>query len=109
MSKFDSFLKTAAYLANLVIEDIQKQGNQHEENIEENPQNNKRELRDWSTILGVTKNATNDEIKSAYKRKISAYHPDKLASLGENYRALAEEDSKEINQAYQEIRAERGF
>ena len=38
----------------------------------------------------------------AYKRRISEYHPDKVAQMGEEIRALAERRSKEINAAYDE-------
>ncbi|WP_339078656.1 DnaJ domain-containing protein [Novacetimonas hansenii] len=69
----------------------------------------KKSERPWNIVLDVKENATNDEIKAAYKRKIVSYHPDKLSSLGDEYRALAEEDSKEINKAYQEIKEQRGF
>ena len=46
--------------------------------------------------------ATRAEISHAYKRRISEYHPDKVAHLGEEIRAVAERRSKEINVAYEE-------
>ena len=56
----------------------------------------------WWVVLGVPRIATRDEIARAYKRKISAYHPDKVAAMGEEIRAVADEKSKQINAAYDE-------
>lgn len=58
--------------------------------------------RPWWEVLGVPQIATRDEIARAYKRSISEYHPDKVAHLGEEIRAVAERRSKEINAAYDE-------
>jgi DnaJ-class molecular chaperone len=51
--------------------------------------------RDYYEILGVSKTATQKEIKSAYRKMALKYHPDK------NKSADAEEKFKEINEAYQ--------
>lgn len=56
--------------------------------------------RAWWAVLGVPRIATRAEISRAYKRKISEYHPDKVAQMGAEIRALAEQRSKEINAAY---------
>lgn len=58
--------------------------------------------RPWWEVLGVPQMATRNEIAAAYKRRISEYHPDKVAHLGEEIRAVAERRSKEINAAYDE-------
>jgi preprotein translocase subunit Sec63 len=54
-------------------------------------------------VLGLDRNATSEEIKAAYKRLASQYHPDKVSHLGEEFRILAEEKFKEIQKAYQEL------
>ena len=51
-------------------------------------------------ILGVRPSATHSEIKAAYRSRIQEYHPDKVASLGPELRALAEEKTKLIIEAY---------
>ncbi|MDR1087635.1 MAG: molecular chaperone DnaJ [Endomicrobium sp.] len=52
--------------------------------------------RDYYEVLGVTKSATNDEIKSSYRKLALKYHPDKNPGNKE-----AEEKFKEINEAYE--------
>jgi len=56
----------------------------------------------WYDILEVSHDATLEEIKKAYIDKITKYHPDKLASLGKELQLLAEEKTKQINEAYSE-------
>lgn len=56
---------------------------------------------DWYVVLGVSSDASIVQIKHAYRVQMSQYHPDKVAELGEEIRALAERKSKEINAAYQ--------
>ncbi len=51
-------------------------------------------------VLGVTPDATQAEIKAAYQRLIRQYHPDRVADLGPEIRAVAERRAKEINAAY---------
>jgi DnaJ-domain-containing protein 1 len=43
-----------------------------------------------------------EDIRRAYRRRMSEYHPDKVAHLGEEIRQVATEKSKEINAAYEE-------
>ncbi len=54
-----------------------------------------------NAILGVNHNSTAKEIKSAYLNKIKEYHPDKVASLGDELKQLADKKTLEINLAYQ--------
>ena len=54
------------------------------------------EYKDYYKILGVNKNATDAEIKSAFRKLALQYHPDKNPDNPQ-----AEEMFKEINEAYQ--------
>jgi len=49
-------------------------------------------------ILGVRENATQEEIKKAYRELVRKYHPDKFTGAA---RELAEEKLKQINEAYE--------
>jgi len=60
-------------------------------------------------ILGVSPNATDDEVKKAYRRMALENHPDKVTHLGEDIRKSAEEKFKKIQEAYDEIKGSRGF
>ncbi|WP_083823003.1 J domain-containing protein [Actimicrobium sp. CCI2.3] len=51
-------------------------------------------------MLSVSRSASLDEVKTAYRSLIRQYHPDKVATLGQELRELAERKSKVINQAY---------
>lgn len=58
-------------------------------------------MRDPYEVLGVSKNATDDEIKNAYRELARKYHPDNYAD--NPLSDLASEKMKEINEAYDSI------
>ena len=60
-------------------------------------------VKDPYTVLDVSRDASPEEIKKAYKKLANKYHPDKVLHLGEEFRKLAEERFKEIQEAYREL------
>ena len=60
-------------------------------------------------ILEITKDATVEEIKAAYRTMAKKYHPDKVMHLGEEHRKGAEEKFRQVQQAYEKLQKERGF
>lgn len=59
------------------------------------------------SILGVSRDASDEEIKKAYRRLSRKYHPD--ANINNPNKAQAEEKFKEIQQAYDQIMKEREY
>ena len=55
-------------------------------------------------ILGIDPSASGKEIQTAYKVRMSEYHPDKVAHLGEELKKVAHRKAVEIQQAYEQIR-----
>jgi len=55
-------------------------------------------------ILGVKEGAPIEEIKTAYKKKMREYHPDRVNDLGEDIKNLAENKAKRINEAYEALK-----
>ena len=51
-------------------------------------------------ILEVSPDATNEEVKKAYRELAKKYHPDKVSHLGPEFQKLANEKFVEIQEAY---------
>ncbi|MDR1894467.1 MAG: TerB family tellurite resistance protein [Spirochaetales bacterium] len=62
-------------------------------------------------VLGCSPEDSEEALKKAYRRLVSEYHPDKIASKGlpEEFAKMAADKFREIQSAYEEIRKERGF
>ena len=56
--------------------------------------------KDYYSILGVSKDATDDEVKSAFRKLSMQYHPDRQVGKSESEKKAAEEKFKEISEAY---------
>jgi len=61
--------------------------------------------------LGLESSATDAEVKKAYRKLVSQYHPDKLVSHGlpEEMMEMAKTRVREVNTAYEQIKQARGF
>ncbi|MEK7205270.1 MAG: DnaJ domain-containing protein [candidate division NC10 bacterium] len=59
------------------------------------------------TLLDVSPSASPEEIKTAYKRAVARYHPDKVAHLGQEFQELAHKKLLAIQQAYEILQSQR--
>ena len=68
------------------------------------------QLADAYNVLGVTEDATAQELKRAYRKQMNEHHPDKLAAKGlpPEMMELAKQKTQELQAAYDLIRKEKG-
>jgi len=84
--------------------------NKHKKTAGENSSRSNTHAQDSSSvwdpykILEIQSDASQEDIKKAYRQLAGKYHPDKVEHLGDEFKALAEKRFKEIQQAYQELR-----
>lgn len=60
-------------------------------------------------ILEIESTATDDEVKKAYRKMAMKYHPDKVRGLGEQHEKSANEKFLKVQEAYEQIKKERGI
>ena len=60
-------------------------------------------------MLEIESTATDDEVRSAYRKMALKHHPDRVATLGEDVRKAAEEKFQKINNAKERIYSARGL
>jgi len=60
-------------------------------------------------VLEISPSATDEEVKSAYRRMAMKNHPDKVASLGPDVQKAAEERFRKIQESYELIKRERNI
>ena len=60
-------------------------------------------------ILEIEKSATESEVKTAYRKMVKKYHPDKLTALGDEHLKGAKAKFQEIQDAYEAIKKEKGI
>jgi len=58
-------------------------------------------------VLGVPRGATLADVRRVYREKLLQYHPDRLQHLGREFRELAEEKTRELNEAFGRIEQQR--
>ena len=59
--------------------------------------------KDPYAVLNVPKDASQEDIKKAYRELANKYHPDKVNHLGHEFKELAEKRFKEIEEAYRKL------
>ncbi len=60
-------------------------------------------------ILEINKNATNEEVKKAYRKMAVKYHPDKVSHMGDEYKDAAKQKFQKMKDAYENIKKQRGM
>lgn len=73
------------------------------------PYNRTQDLNWAYTSLELAPTATDDEVKKAYRTMAKKYHPDTVANLGEDIKKKATEKFRSVNEAYEELKKQRGF
>ena len=66
-------------------------------------------LDDAYKVLGISPDATDDEVRKAYRKMALQYHPDKVATLGDDVKEAAKRKFQEINDAKERIYKARGL
>ncbi|MBQ9410318.1 MAG: TerB family tellurite resistance protein [Bacteroidales bacterium] len=61
------------------------------------------------TVLEISPNATDDEVRTAYRKMAMKNHPDKVATLGPDVQKAAAEKFRQVQEAYETIKKERGI
>ncbi|MBU1171130.1 MAG: TerB family tellurite resistance protein [Proteobacteria bacterium] len=66
---------------------------------------------DYHAILGCTRQDTDAFVKKQYRKLVSEYHPDKIASKGlpDEFVTFASNKFREIQEAYEKVKHERGY
>jgi DnaJ like chaperone protein len=58
-------------------------------------------------ILEIDPQASDEEVKKAYREMAKKYHPDKVNYLGDDFQQAAKEKFQKVNEAYEEIKKQR--
>ena len=61
------------------------------------------------TVLEISPNATDDEVRAAYRRMAMKNHPDRVSTLGPDVQKAATERFRQISEAYETIKKQRGM
>jgi DnaJ-domain-containing protein 1 len=87
-------------LADQIIEETENKYDRSESNNSKSQDESSTKIEEAYKILGITSQANEDEITTAYRELAKKYHPDKVNHLASEFRELADRKMKEINAAY---------
>lgn len=68
-----------------------------------------KENNSYYKVLEISPEISDEDVKKAYRRMAVKYHPDKVSHLGEDIQKAAKEKFQQLNNAYQEIKKQRGI
>ena len=63
--------------------------------------------RDPYEVLGVSPDTPLPQIRRRYRERLLQVHPDRIEHLGDEFKDLAEQKTRELNEAFQSIQAAR--
>lgn len=66
--------------------------------------------KDWAyEVLEISPDATDEDVKKAYRRMAMKYHPDKVNALGDDMKYSATEKFRKVKEAYDAIKQQRNI
>lgn len=94
-----------------IIEELtkQKDNTEHTSTNSHQPPSDVMTIASAAAILGVSPDAPPDHIKSAYRKKLLEFHPDRVLTLSKEQQEIARERTIALNAAYQFLRQVRNF
>lgn len=101
----DSYTYRSSYKTNNQSSYQQSYQRDYQSNNSGSGQKTESESRDYYySVLGIFSNATDDEVKKAYRKLAMECHPDRCANSSEEVRKHANERFREVNRAYEAVK-----
>lgn len=60
-------------------------------------------------VIGVPRDAGEDEVRSAYRTQLNRYHPERVTHLGTEFHDLASRRTRELIEAYEFLKKKYGY
>lgn len=76
-------------------------------NTRSSPKEGVKDIHHYAAVLGLSSDASYEEIRGKYKELVRQYHPDKVAHLGDRLKDVAHEEIQKINEAYEFLKKAR--